>query len=69
MNNRTLLTLRSLTSTLKAKKLLEAAGFIVKTVKITENDGVGCRYGLSVLSGDIRLATEILTKNGVFPDV
>ena len=68
MNKQAVLTLRSLTAALKAKRILEANGFTVKMTKISEKDGTGCRYGITVSNGELRLAADILNQNGITAD-
>lgn len=68
MNTEAFFTLRSLTAVLKAKNLLTAEGFSVKTVKVSSKDDLGCRYGIAITGGDVQLASEILKKNGIMRD-
>ena len=68
MTDQTVITLRSLTVSIKAQRLLSEHGIFAKTVKLTQGDGNGCKYGVSISKEDAPISTEILTKNGVVPD-
>ena len=68
MTDRTVITLRSLTVSIKAERLLSESRIAARTVKVASPDDGGCRYGVSIPRADAEASLDILKKNGVFPE-
>ncbi len=65
MNTETIIVLRSVTHSFKAKKVLTANGINARAVKPPPQDGKGCAYGIALASTLADRATGILTSNNV----
>ena len=68
MTDRTVITLRSLTVSIKAERLLSESGIVARTVKVTSRDDGGCRYGVSIPKAYAQTSLEILKKNGILSE-
>ncbi len=65
MNTETIIVLRSVTHSFKAKKVLMANGINARAVKPPPQNGKGCAYGIALASTLAERAEEILLKNNV----
>jgi len=66
--NETVISMRSLTHAIKAKKLLQDQGFEAKVVKPDAHKAEkGCGYGIAVSANKAELINTILQDNGLTP--
>ena len=60
-----ILTVGTVTSALRAKRLLAAVGIAARTVKTTDEGQSGCAYGLELAATDLPHATHALDGAGM----
>ncbi len=65
MNTETIISLRSVTHSLKAKKVLAENGINARAVKPPPQSGRGCAYGIALASTLVDRAVWILNTNKI----
>lgn len=56
----------SVTIAIRAQNILRNTGFDTKIIKTPRNLASGCGYSV-IISGSIKLASDVLEKNGITP--
>lgn len=60
-----ILTIGTITQTIRARKLLLGARIAARMIKRTGNQSGGCAYGLAIRATEIRQAMRTLHENGI----